>query len=273
MMETRNHFSTSHRFYVCLHRSHRKSARTSKFFKYLVILCNVRRGTPLHHQRHPTKTTTQSKRMINEKRNVSVCAPIFRSLPDFFVCYVWSAGIGFVSVQHNIITCNVQALSGSMSCRRIFFSLSFFFRVFSVCLLACFTTVRIRSGGRILLAANNFFQIAFRYVRIVSFVFAWTGSEVIQFGANIHCNFTRQTITISFTFFGINYGNFLLHSAALRAVRVVRQAAMRYKRFSSLLCRFAPCALSATDKRCNLINVECNVYSLWCDCYRFTTCQ
>lgn len=88
MMETRNHFSTSHRFYVCLHRSHRKSARTSKFFKYLVILCNVRRGTPLHHQRHPTTTTTQSKRMINEKRNVSVCAPIFRSLADFFVCYV-----------------------------------------------------------------------------------------------------------------------------------------------------------------------------------------
>lgn len=28
MMETRNHFSTSHRFYVCLRRSHRKSART-----------------------------------------------------------------------------------------------------------------------------------------------------------------------------------------------------------------------------------------------------
>lgn len=169
--------------------------------------------------------------MINEKRNVSVCAPIFRSLAHFFAelflfyfSLVWSAGIGLVSVQHIIITCNVQALSGSMSYRSIFFFFSFslFSRFFHFCLFSrLFHHVRIRSGGRILMPANISFKIAFRYVRNC-FVWCsfWTGSEFIHSVANIHCDFTRQTITISFTFFGINYANFLFHCSSFRTCGV-----------------------------------------------------
>lgn len=102
--------------------------------------------------RHNTTTSDRSEMcMINEKRNVSVCAPIFRSVARFFSsfyflfrakCKNWPRMCSFSALSHAMSI--VRASSGSMSYRRmpsrslrILFHLRFFFR--SLFLLTCFT--------------------------------------------------------------------------------------------------------------------------------------